>query len=342
MALTRYGSRISAQRDPKKLEALKDVEPEEPQQLTMANEGRSKATAASQPVTEVRQFDPRLQTGVPMKEHQIDPRGRAGLPAPGQPLPPRVATIDPYGPQADVSDMAGLKQRQEQERLAAQQELAAGKARALQNSAARSGMAGLGLSGGTSALQGDISRTQDRTAVQTMTDLTSRQREEQRAQEDRTFTQQQQLAALNDMEAADGVDYNSDGSIDGRPAQEFIDDMKAEEDLAQWKTTHPVTGDTHDFSNMDLDTDPGSMNEPYQISNAEWDQLQAHGAGLTEVAPTPDGWRRWVDREGVVYVTGKRVGNPGATEGGAASVGRTSQPPNRDLNSNAGGRGASS
>lgn len=300
MALIRNGTRLTQNpRDPRKLQALEGLK-QDPNALPPATIRQS--TPAPPPAPPVTLTQRSTMTGP----------GGTSLP------PPPPPGSDPYGDQADVSDMVGLKQRQEQERKAAQDEQAASKARALQNSAARSGIMGLGLSGGTSVGQTDLARQMDRTGVETMTALTKSQRDEQRAQEDRPFTQQQQLAALEDMEAADGKDYTHDGLIDGRPAAEVIKEQRDADELQRFKTTHPPSGQTHDVDPMNNDA-PGSMNNPHQITGAEWDALKAHGATMSEVAPTPDGWRRWVDQDGVVYVVaGKLVQN--GPNGNQASV----------------------
>lgn len=111
-------------------------------------------------------------------------------------------------PESDVGDLASLQQQHDRERAAAQHDLAASKAQALQTAAAKSGSAGFGLSGASAALQGDVGSAADRNSVLTMADLRGKQNDE-------NFTELQREVALSAAEEADDTDYNKDGMING-------------------------------------------------------------------------------------------------------------------------------
>jgi hypothetical protein len=170
---------------------------------------------------------PLLRRGGPVGG--VDPTQPGGPRPPGPPPPavaPPVSPVDPQaaakaaakqkahaatmamGDESDVGDLASLKQQHDRERDAAQHELDASKAQALQTAAAKSGAAGFGLSGASAALQGDVGRAADRNAVLTMADLRGKQNDE-------NFAELQREVALNDAEEADDTDYNRDGFING-------------------------------------------------------------------------------------------------------------------------------
>lgn len=109
------------------------------------------------------------------------------------PLPPAAAA-----PNADLDELALLRQQQ-----------AADKAKLQEQAAARAGFSGGGLSGSTSAMMGDLSRTTDRTNNQAIIDT-------EKAQADRKFKDVQRNAVLDSMELADDHDYNKDGTIAGQ------------------------------------------------------------------------------------------------------------------------------
>jgi hypothetical protein len=108
----------------------------------------------------------------------------------------------------DLDDLVDTHRRHEKERAAAAEELAHGKARALEAGARVAGLGGFGLSGASAALASDIGRQQDRTATGALADLDRQQRDEE-------FQAIQRRAALSDLEAADDTDYDLDGLVAG-------------------------------------------------------------------------------------------------------------------------------
>jgi hypothetical protein len=118
------------------------------------------------------------------------------------------------GEDTEIADLARLKQRQEAERKAAEDELRAQRAKALEDVAARSGLGGFGLSGASASMRNDTARVQDRNNTLALADLDKRQRDEQ-------FQQVQRDAVLNDLEAAEGVDLDGDGDIAGMTPEEW-------------------------------------------------------------------------------------------------------------------------
>lgn len=104
-----------------------------------------------------------------------------------------------------------LDQQQASDYQATADQLRADRAQALQNMAAASGLGGFGLSGASATLQSDTGRTQDRTAIQTLADLRTKQ-------QDAKFKGVAEDALINDEEAASGVDINHDGTIGGPAA----------------------------------------------------------------------------------------------------------------------------
>jgi hypothetical protein len=108
----------------------------------------------------------------------------------------------------NVDDLVSLKAQHEKEWQAAQDELAAGKAQALQTAAAKSGAAGFGLSGASAALQGDVGRAADRNEVLTLADLRGKQNDE-------NFAELQREVALFQAEEDNDTDLNHDGIVAG-------------------------------------------------------------------------------------------------------------------------------
>lgn len=218
---------------------------------------------------------PLLRRGGPVGG--VDPTLPGG-PRPAGPPPPAAAPpaapVDPQaaakaaakqkahaatvamGGESDVGDLASLKQQHDRERDAAQHDLAASKAQALQTAAAKSGAAGFGLSGASAALQGDVGRAADRNAVLTMADLRGKQNDE-------NFAELQREVALNDAEEADDTDYNKDGLIndvkvggkvgdhnpDNNPASDPADQRNQDRaNLDKVRTSLRMNGDGGDFS----------------------------------------------------------------------------------------------
>lgn len=125
----------------------------------------------------------------------------------------------------DVSLLAQTRADHERERKAAEDELKVAKAKALQAANARASLGGLGLSGATSALNSDISRTQDRTAIEAMADLGRKQRDED-------FQAIQRQAAIDDLEDAQDEDVDGDGFVNGKKVGGKIGDGNPDNDPA--------------------------------------------------------------------------------------------------------------
>ena len=94
------------------------------------------------------------------------------------------------------------------QRMAASDEIDASNAQATQEQRARSGLMGGGLSGASSAMEGDLARQQGRGKVLAMQDF-------DRQAEDDDFTDIQRAAAIADLEDAYEADINGDGVIGG-------------------------------------------------------------------------------------------------------------------------------
>lgn len=139
----------------------------------------------------------------------------------GLPSTPTTAAVDASGIRdvvADPSkapgandDLHGLASQQITDKEyydSREADLKASKAQALQQAEARAGLGGMGLSGGTAALVGDVSRVQDRGINQDLYELAQ-------AQQEARFKQQQQDAAIDEYEVTDDLDRNDDGMIAG-------------------------------------------------------------------------------------------------------------------------------
>lgn len=125
----------------------------------------------------------------------------------------------------DVDQLAQTRADHERERKAAADDLAAEKARALQQANARAALGGMGLSGATAALSSDIGRSQDRAAIAAMADLGRKQRDED-------FQAIQRQAAIADLEDAQDTDVDGDGKINGRAVGGKIGDGDPDNDPA--------------------------------------------------------------------------------------------------------------
>lgn len=123
----------------------------------------------------------------------------------------------------DVDLLAQTRADHERERKAAEDELKAAKAKALQAANARASLGGLGLSGATAALNSDIGRMQDRTAIEAMSDLGRKQRDED-------FQAIQRQAAIDDLEDAQDEDVDGDGDVNGRRVDGKIGDGNPDND----------------------------------------------------------------------------------------------------------------
>lgn len=203
----------------------------------------------------------------------VDARTGANRLQPGGPLTGSVPASPPQSPELD--SLAKLRAQQEADKKAAQEDLAASKARALQTAEARAGAAGLGLSGGTTALLSDVNRQQDRSKVQALSDL-------DRSQRDAQFTEVQRLAAIQDLEEQTGQDINGDG-VKGKPLEpgETPESVKKDEQSAARRDR--VAGLTSvDIGNLDFDTGPGTKEEPFEIDRSDLDDMAREGFEFTK------------------------------------------------------------
>lgn len=193
----------------------------------------------------------------------------------------------------DLTDLAKLRGQQLKERRAASEELAVGKAKALQQGEARANLGGMGLSGATAAQQSDIGRTQDRSAVLAEADLERKQRDEQ-------FTAVQRLAALSDLEEADNTDYNQDGTV-GKPLAPG--ETKEEKGSEDRKDTRSLLTESKNITWGDADTAAGSIEEPFKITTAKRREMEKEGFTFTpKTIKGPFGdYVVFVDQDGFAY-----------------------------------------
>lgn len=177
----------------------------------------------------------------------------------------------------DWDDLFDVQERQREERQALEEELASRRAEALQQADARAGLAGMGLSGASAALRGDVARVQDREADLAMANLG-------RQQSDEAWQQLQRSIALWDFEEEDGVDYDGDGFI-GRPPPDAIDPddprLNTGAPIADWNQDGTIT-------EQELSADERAK----QIAR-EGHYRQAIEGGATVVDSPPEGTRRW-------------------------------------------------
>lgn len=210
--------------------------------------------------------------------------------APGKPPRGGMSSVVPRGPVAPAPDagkgedpqlfgLAKLRADQEKQRQATADDLKASKAKALQTTEARAGLSGMGLSGATSALRGDVARVQDRGAVLAMGDLDKQQRDAQ-------FQETQRLAALYDLEDADGNDYDGDGVV-GSPVAagsgETQDDANKDRqstDRRERIADLISSNSSVDIGNLDWDTGPGTKEEPFEIDASDLDDMKREGFRL--------------------------------------------------------------
>lgn len=125
----------------------------------------------------------------------------------------------PSGPQDEqglFDDLEDINERQKQEREAFADELESRKAEAEMAAQARAGLGGMGLSGATTALVGDVGRQEERAGDIAMADLARRQQQE-------TFDDLRRQASIWAFEEEFGQDLDKDG-IAGPPSGEGEDD----------------------------------------------------------------------------------------------------------------------
>lgn len=200
----------------------------------------------------------------------------------------------------DAEDLEAIARAREDkaERDAAAAEMKAGKAKALMMANARAQLAGMGLSGATAALEGDISRTQDRSAVLADAELARNQRdegredrrlesEETRADADAAFLAMQRKLAVNLLEEQSGQDEDGDGDVNDVTSEE---QRKADllEEIAR-KRLAPDGSQRIPLNNADADSLAAIPEGPYKTgttymgSDREYDYFENAGGGYYKV-----------------------------------------------------------
>lgn len=221
---------------------------------------------------------------------QVAQQAGSGAPAPAQAAQGPVST----------GTLAKLIFDQQKETQAATMQLAADKARALQNAGASAGLGGLGLSGASATLQGDIRATQDRNAITTLGNLATQQRTEQ-------FQDQQRTAARWDLEQAENIDIDGDGNIGPPPdAKGAVSGLVKKAGSNTRLIGAGTLSDGSGLSHANADGSyaaptPGSASNPYVVSQTDLDAAQEQsgsdfkrstvgsGAGQTTLYTAPDG-----------------------------------------------------
>lgn len=264
MAISRYTAAAPVsgklKLDPDMMSALKGLTPddeEDPAAPPSTKAGSLAATAAS-------------ATGT-ARGTSINPTGRAPDAAPATQTYGRV-----YDPEdTNMDGIVSLQEKQAAETKAAQDDLAASKAQQLQQAQAKANLGGLGLSGAAASEQGDITRTADRTATETLADLRQKQADE-------TFQTQQRQAAIWDQETADGVDLDHDGYVGPPPSAtgKTTDQYNAERTEAKRQDLATQLESNNagiDLWMWDPDNPPGSIERPYVISGSKRAEMEAAG-----------------------------------------------------------------
>ena len=139
-------------------------------------------------------------------------RGAGGQPTTGESVStPRGKESKQEEPQGLFEDLGDIDTRQERERQAFADELAARRAESMQQAEARAGLGGMGLSGATAELTSDIGRQEARAGDIAMADLARRQQKE-------TFDELRRQASIWTFEEEFGVDLDGDGNYGAPPA----------------------------------------------------------------------------------------------------------------------------
>jgi hypothetical protein len=170
-----------------------------------------------------------------------------------------------------MGELASLRAQQERARKAAEEEMAAQRAQALQQIEARAGFAGLGLSGATSAQSADAGRKIDRANTLALDDIDRKNRDEQ-------WLQQKREINLQDLEQASDIDYDGDGFVGnpalGRTAAEAaqeadnVDDVENDSLDPRDTSLKEISG--HDWWDLVGQNSPeGSEGNPYVVSAQE-------------------------------------------------------------------------
>jgi hypothetical protein len=192
---------------------------------------------------------------------------------------PAPAEEEPQGLFEDVTD---IDARQERERAAFADELAARKAEQQQQAEARAGLGGMGLSGATAELTADIGRQAERAGDIAMADLGRRQQQE-------TFDELRRQASIWTFEEEFGVDLDGDGNYGAPPEEEPV--AEGEEGDATAAPTRRK----------------GSASNPIEVKNRESlpETAEAAKDETGDFMFTEDGERLFVDEDGKYYVAGR-------------------------------------
>jgi hypothetical protein len=182
----------------------------------------------------------------------------------------------------------------EGERAAFQQELEANRAKAMQQAEARAGVAGMGLSGATGQLVSDIGRQQQRAGQLAMGEF---ERQQSAAQ----FQDIQRQASIWDLEQAENQDIDGDGFRGNPDVGEKPDDPQAGVITDEQKQTLS-TLQVDDYSIFDPDTESGTRQEPYSITQQQITALGREGFQLRPVQGGINGRRAFVDQYGNYYI----------------------------------------
>ena len=202
--------------------------------------------------------------------------GDGGAPAP--------AEEEPQGLFEDVTD---IDARQERERQAFADELAARKAEQQQQAEARAGLGGMGLSGATAELTADIGRQAERAGDIAMADLGRRQQQE-------TFDELRRQASIWTFEEEFGVDLDGDGEFGS--GEQKDEDTAGQEEIAdiagRQEKQKQSNQEKYDAYHNSVPTDPGAVAASNALGGIEAWKL-ANGAKELD---------RYRDENGVEYI----------------------------------------
>jgi hypothetical protein len=207
---------------------------------------------------------------------------------------------EPDEPQGLFEDLGDIDTRQERERQAFADELAARKAEQQQQAEARAGLGGMGLSGATAELAADIGRQEARAGDIAMADLARRQQKE-------TFDELRRQASIWTFEEEFGVDLDGDGNY-GAPPEEVPPPEAAEGDtsaLGQVAPTSPPRESALDANLVQTDETQqrGSRENPIIVNDVSETPSDARWAKDESGGPLYDenGRQLLVDSQGRYY-----------------------------------------
>ena len=197
---------------------------------------------------------------------------------------PAPAEEEPQGLFEDVTD---IDARQERERQAFADELAARKAEQQQQAEARAGLGGMGLSGATAELTADIGRQAERAGDIAMADLGRRQQQE-------TFDELRRQASIWTFEEEFGVDLDGDGKFGS--GEQKDEDAAGQEEIAdiagRQEKQKQSNQEKYDAYHNSVPTDPVAVAASNALGGIEAWKL-ANGAKEID---------RYRDENGVEYI----------------------------------------